>query len=300
MKIISRIADILNIRCVRFTDGGTEISTVACNSNGGKPLGGGRAPVVMIVSGKGVITKDASAAIAETVTSDPATFIWTISGDKISFMRRDQLAEVAQGDALYVECVSEITDDTLAGVAGRFRTEYLSWRRVLAEHVLASLVSRLLLLPVLGILFAVLMVNFAVSARVNDSYREAGAQLKALRKTSSANAETDERRQAAIEEFSHRITHDTDRLSDLIAASVPKKITLDELNIAPVLKTPEKGKPVTQSENMIIIRGVSSASEAITEFTEALAELRLGTVRLTSLLRDRERTTLMFRIEITL
>ncbi|MDR1671289.1 MAG: hypothetical protein LBR57_02095 [Alistipes sp.] len=300
MKLLARIVDRVNIRVVRFTDGGAEVSTVTHGVSSGKPATGTAAPSVMVVCGNGVITKEASSAVAATVTSDPATFIWTISGGMISFTRRDRLTELSAPEALYVECLPESDDHTLSGVVERFRSKYLTWRHVLSESALAAMVAKRLMLPVLGVVLAVLIANFVVSASVRENFQLANAELAALRKTSSTDAVTDERRRATLKAFSIKLPRNASRISDMIAAAVPEKITLSELAIAPLTKAVETGKHIAQNERLIFIRGEASASEAITEFTTALTKLDMGTVRLASVEQDRERAILTFRIEITL
>ncbi len=327
MKILSRILDRLNILCVRFGDGDepgfslatytfskgktvrTEVRPFADPAKEKSALE--KNPLVAVVSGKGVITKDVSAGgIVETITSDPKTFLWTVSGDKISFARRARTKAVSEllGKAgihpLYIECLPSDGEERLAEVAERFASEHLGWRQLLKPSAggsrLASFVAGRLMLPVLGVLLAILVVNFLLLPRVNDSFQEANAQLTALRKTFSEDATTDARRQAVIEEFSHRLPLGTAAISDMIGAAVPENIVLSEFAIAPVLKSLETGKPVVQNGNAIVIGGQTTASEAITGFTTALTELRLGTVRLESLEQDKERSVLIFRIEITL
>ncbi len=327
MKILSRILRRLNILCIRFTDDGGEVFSVAMYTfDKGKPVfkeikplpdpavekgALEKAPLVAVVSGKGVITKDAAAGnIAKTVTSDPATFLWTISGDRISFVRRTGLTAATERlkdtgiVPLYIECLPGENDETMAEVVERFASEHLDWRRLSKPSVegssLASLVAGRLMLPVLGVLLVALLANFMVSPRVNGRFQEATATLAALRKTSSAGVETDRRRQAAIEEFSHKLPHGAATLSDVIGAVVPEKIVLGELGIAPVTKALEAGKPLVQNRDVITIVGETTVSEAIAQFTTTLAELSLGTVRLASVQQDRERSVLIFRIEITL
>ncbi len=300
MTFILRIVDRLNIRCVRFTDDGADTSTVLYSLKNSRPADSGHAPLVMAVSGKGIITKDASAPIAETVTSDPATFIWTVSDGKISFMRRNQLTKIEKDNVLYVECLPMLDDNVLTGVVERFRSGYLSWHRVFTVSALASLVTKRLMLPVLCTMLMVLVANFVISTHVKESFQEANAELVALRKTSAADVATSQRKQAAIEEFSRQLPHDASRLSDMIATAVPEKIVLSELGIAPVTKAPEAGKPLMQNERLIVLHGETLVSEAITEFTTMLTGLGLGTVRLASVEQDRERTMLTFKIEIML
>ncbi len=326
MKILSRILPALNLLCIRFTDGGAEVSLVAYTFRKGKAEHGeakpiadpvaekkalSKVPLVAVVSGKGVITKEAAGGnIAATVTSDPETFLWSVSEGKISFVRREQVAVMTDGlekagiRPLYTECLPEADETALASVAERFRSEYLKWRRVLKPSAegsaLASFIAERLMLPVLGVLLLVLVANFALSARVNGDFQEANAELAALRKTSSAASVAGDRRRAALEGFSRGLPFRASRLSDRIAAAVPEKITLTELAIAPLSRAPEKGKPVQQSESTVVIRGETSVSEAITEFTTALGRLRLGTIRLAAVEQDTERGILTFRIEITL
>lgn len=270
-----------------------------------------KAPLVVAVWGHGVITKAVSAgSVAERVCSEPETFLWTVRGDEISFVRRERLAALRERlkragiVPLYIECLPDAEGETTAGVAERFSSEHTGWKRVLTPSAegspLASLVARRLALPVLGVLMLLLAVNFAVASRVADDFREANATLAALRKTSSAGAAADERRQAAVEEFSRGAGLHAARLSDVIGAAVPRGVTLHELAIVPVTKAPEKGKPLQRRENAVVIGGETPDSEEITGFADALSGLEIGSVRLTSVEQAEERAVFTFRIEIAL
>jgi hypothetical protein len=299
---------------LNITDGGVESSTVTCDLNGAKRPDDPHAPLVMVVAGKGVVTKPASAPVAATVTGDPATFVWTVTGPDsgsgtgpdsdtggtIAFTRRDKLAEFLSPAVLRVECFSKIDDHALVTVAKNFRDTCLSWRKVVGESSLAEFVARRLMLPVLGVLLVVLVFNFVVSGGVANDFREANAHLAALRKTSSAEAVTGERRREAIDRFASRLPVDASRLADLVATVVPDSIVLNELAIAPLLRTPEAGKPLQQHLRTVIIGGETTSPGSITVFNESLGALRLGTVRLASLKQDVERGKLIFKIEITL
>ena len=145
----------------------------------------------------------------------------------------------------------------------------------------------------------VLVVNFAVSGRVRENFQATTTELTALRRSSSAVTASNENRRAVIEQFSRTLPYRSSRLSDRIGGATPEKITLTEISIAPLLKTPEPGKPVVQNDGVVVIRGETVASEAITEFVEALTRLRLGVIRLAGVEHDTGREMLTFRIELT-
>ncbi len=319
MKLLSRIVGRLNVLCVRFTsEGETTLSLVQYIFSKGKSISvdvSGKTlsnfPVIVLLSGRGVVTKDVSAAnIVESITSNPETFIRTVMDGKISFVRREQLETVMNElgksniHPLRIECLPVDGEQLQERYIEKFCLECLHWKVALRPSaegsVLASFIAKRFLFPSLAVLLLILLVNFAVSSRVEKEFNSANFELAALRKTSSAAAASNDKKEAAMEQFSHRLPHKASSLSDKIAAIIPEKVVLTELSIAPLLRHLETGKPVQQNENAVIIRGETSLSEEVAEFTEALTELRLGAVRLVSVEQDEERMVLTFRIEIAL
>jgi hypothetical protein len=272
----------------------------------------GKAPSIVVVSGRGVMTKEVSAGgIVETVTSDPETFVWTNSSDgHISFIRRSRLAEIMERLAetgitvLYTECLQNGGTDMLATVAERFYSEHLKWKRVLKPTTegsgLASLIAKRVQLPILGVLLALLVINFVLSRGIRDDFQQANSELIALQKTHSATAKSGDRRQTAFEEFSHTFPHRFSRLSDRIAVAIPEKVIINKLSIAPIKKALEAGKPIQQSDRLVVISGESPSAESVASFVESLGALDIGTVMLSSVEQNSERSLLTFLIEIEL
>ncbi len=269
-----------------------------------------KAPLIVAVSGKGVITKDTSAGgIAETVMSDTETFVWTKSGDgSVSFVRRSQFAKIrtelheAGVTPLYTECLSDGNAEHLAAVASRFYAEHMKWKIVLKPTAegsrLASLLAKRIQLPILAIVLLALMVNFMLSSGGHEDFQSASTELAALRKSASSATASSGRRQAALEEFSRTLPYRFSWLSDRIAAATPEEVVLNELSIAPVTKNIEAGKPVQQNVRMVVIRGETPSAESVASFAESLGGL--GTVRLAAVEQDREQAILTFRIDMRL
>lgn len=264
----------LNILIISLLDDGSDVSTIGWR--GGRVAAFEGAPTVAVVTGRGVITKDLSANMSASVIADNQTFISTVSGDLVTFMRREKVA-LLLSDALYVECLPANDDAALEGVWRRFQADYVGWRHL---PELAPYLMRCLMWPVLGTLLALLIVNFALSGRVNDDFQATNAELAALRKTSAVQGRISDRRRAVLEEYSFQQPLHAARLADQIGAAVPSEITLTELSIAPVTRPPEKGKPLSQLTNTVIIRGETTEYEAITRFVSALVSI--GEVRLAS------------------
>ena len=328
MKVLSRIFRQLNVLHVRFdNDGEPAVDLVSSYVRKGKVETGETralsgietekevlktAPLIVAVSGKRVITKDASSGgIVDTVTSDPETFLWTESADgNISFVRRSQLVKIAAEltDAgitpLYTECLPDGSGEQLTAAAERFLLERLKWNTVLKPSVegsqLASLLAKRIQLPVLGIVLLALMVNFMLSSGVREDFQAANTELTALRKSAATSTASSDRRQVAIEQFSRSLPYRFSWLSDRIAAAVPEKVVLTELNLCPVTKNIEAGKPVQQRERIVVIRGETSSAESVASFVESLGGLGAGAVRLSSVEQDKERSLLTFRIDIEL
>lgn len=327
MNILSRLIDRLNILSVRFDDsGGYAIALVPYIMKKGKPEAGERknaadteavkealvkAPVVIAVSGKGVVTKGISAEnIVSTVTSDPGKFIWTVEDNSISFMRREQLVgllrelESAGIVAFSVECLPDDSMDNLSAIADRLYSEKLRWKRVLKPSAegsqLALLIAKRIRLPVLGIVLLMLAANFAVSPKVSEGFASANAELNALRKSTSTAASANDRRKAAIEQFSNRLPYRFSWLADRIGSCVPEKSMLGQLAIFPLVKNVETGKPIQQRERIVVISGETPDPESIASFVRSLGELGVGTVKLASVEQDRDRSVQTFTIEIEL
>lgn len=328
MKLLARTFDTLNLLHVRFDNEGTPmVECVVCSVRKGKISVGepvsipditteksrlSKALVIMAVSGKGVVTKEASAeGIVETVTSDPATFLWTRNADgSISFVRHARLKHTLSALAeagivpLGTECLPDDTQERLVAEAWRFWSERLKWKAILKPSAegsqLAQLFAKRLMLPVLGTVLLALMVNFILSSRVRDEFKAAGSELAALEKSASSAAASSESRRAALEGFSRTLPYRFSWLGDRIAAATPEKVILNELSVAPIIKGIEAGKPVRQNERTVVIRGESSSPEAIASFAGALGELSVGTVALSSVEQDREQNLLTFTIEMKL
>jgi hypothetical protein len=272
----------------------------------------GKAPLVVVVSGRGVITKELSAGgIVETVTSDPETFVWTYSANgHISFIRRSQLAEIMEQftktgiTALYTECLQDGNTDVLATVAERFYSEQLKWERVFKPTIegsgLASLIAKRVQLPILGVMLALLIINFVLSKGIRDDFQQANSELVALQKTLTTITKSGVRRQTALEEFSHTFPNHFSWLSDRIAYATPEKMVINKLSIAPIENTIEAGKPLQQNDHLVMISGESPSAESVATFVESLGVLDIGTVILSSVEQNSERNMLTFLIEIEL
>lgn len=325
MSILSRIIGSLNILSVRFNDGGYEVVLASHTMKGGKPEAGemrpvadigavkdelAKAPVVIAVSGKGVITKEVSAGnIAATVTSEPEKFVWTAEGGRISFMRRERLGvlfrelENAGIIPFAVECLPDDGVENLSAAA-RFYSSEFRWKRVLKPSAegsqLALLIAKRIRLPVLGIMLSMLAANFAVSPKVRNGFMSANAELNALRKSTSTAASVNDRREAAVEQFSHRLPYRFGWLADRIGGCVPEKTVLGQLAISPVVKNVEAGKPVQQRERIVVVSGETVDPESVASFVRSLGELGIGMVKLASVEQDRDRGLQTFIIEIEL
>lgn len=326
MKVLARILDKTTLLWARFTDGGeAECVMIDCTlGKSGIGLGERKAvgdflplkselsrrPLIVAVSGKGVITKPVSDETVTAVMAAPDKFIRSVNGGSISFMRRSQIDGILEklNDAgvvpAAVECLPSDEDSSLIAACRRFYDERLKWRNILKPSAegsaLAMMAAKRIQLPIFGIIFCLLAANFVVSPQVRNEYNSSVAELEALRKSAATAASTGGRKQAAIEGFLKRPPYRPSVLSDRIGAAVPDRVTLTELNIYPVLKTIEAGKPVQQRERIVTIRGESPDSEAIARFAASLGDLGIGTVKLSDVSRDKDRALLTFVIEIGL
>ncbi len=270
-------------------------------------------PVVVVVSGYGVITRqvDTSADIVAKVTAADGDFRWTRHGNDISFMREEQLKPLT--DALAeinakvaeVQCAAAIDMQVVKDAVDRYYAEQVNFKTLLkpsaAGSAMAQYAASRLKLPVLGLILLALMINTMVSPGVRAEYETANVKLQALRRTIGQADDVTRRQQELIREYDRTLPMRISFLCDRLAAAVPEGITLRSLAVQPPLRSIENGKKTTFAQDVVEITGEASGAGDVSDYIARLNGLGIATqVRLASMEQDGESGLFGFKIEIEL
>lgn len=266
----------------------------------------------VIVCGHGVVTKPDSAEIITRIMADPETFLWSSADGRTSFIRRDRLQSLPKEFAAHdivpyrVFCADSSTDfgQTAEELAQRLYSD-LHWRSLIRLTPESSSVTQVLVrragLPVLGLFLCLLAGNAVLSPQLNARRQTLQTHLAARERSVSTSAATGARQRELLAEFGARPASPRSVVCDRIARAVPERVLLTALEIEPLIKRFEAGKPLQCRENIAFISGAVPVAADISVFVQRLSELKCcRDVRLTNVEKERDGDRLIFRIEITL
>lgn len=269
-------------------------------------------PVLVLVFGSGVVTKPDGAQIVARIRADEKTFVWNSCGGNTSFMRREHLsgvrAELATRSIVPVRlfCADERSDLEVVAIAcARQFSESLHWKQLIniseeSSAVVQALVRRAAL-PVLGVFLSLLAANTLLSSRLDLRRGLLQAEFAARERAESESASSDAGLRKLLEAFGGRPVPCRSIVCDRIARAVPEKVKLAALEIEPLIKRFEAGKPLQRREGMAAVRGNAPTAAEISLFVQRLTESAYcREVRLVSVEKSREANDLVFRIELKL
>lgn len=266
--------------------------------------------VLVVVCGHGVVTKPDDSQIAARVRADDETFLWSVTEGRISFMRRGQLQ--ALGEELEARkifparfcCIEQGADFETAAVVcvDRFRRE-LRWKGLIrltnADSAIAQALARRLALPMLGGFLLLLSGNMLLSSGLNTRQQVLQTELAEREQTSSQTASTNAAQLQIAREFGSRPVLSRAIVCDRIARAVPERMLLTGLDVEPVVKRFETGKPLERRVGVVIVRGTAPTAAAISQFVERLSEMEYSReVRLINVEKQRDADCLSFRIDL--
>ncbi len=299
---------------VSFTDAATyELSLVTVGDGEPEALPdiaavrerAGKAPLLVMACGYGVITKDTASApeITAKVMAPGSGFVWSADGVNISFVREAQMEPFAELSPLAVTCGASAAD--AEKVAVQYYATHVRLRELLrpspASSALALLLARRIQLPVLGVVLLLLVLNAAVSPQVRNRREAAETEMAALQKRIGKADDTSRGRAQAVAEWGRALPRRFGWLCDRAATVLPKDITLTSLSVQPLLKNIEEGRKPLFSEREMVISGRTPRSESVSDYVTALGGLQMAQqVRLSSVEYDREKGFYNFRINLEL
>ncbi len=265
----------------------------------------GKAPLLIMACGYGVITKEVSAApdVAAKVMAPESGYIWARDGDRLSFVRQAQMEPFAELKPLAMGCGVSPSD------AGRFAEQYYAQNVKLRNalrptpegSVLALQLVRRVQMPVLCLLLTLLVANALIGPRVAGRRQAVQSEIMALERQLGKADDASRSRTQTLAEWGHIPPHGYAWLCDRAASVIPKDIFLTSLSVQPLLKTIEEGKKPNFSENEMVITGCSARSESVSGYAAALGNLHMARqVRLSSVEHDREKDVYTFRINLEL
>lgn len=268
--------------------------------------------VAVVVCGHGVVTKPDDAQIAMRVKADAGTFLWSSANSRISFVRRERLQGLQEGLVvdnilpISIFCTDSVADfGALAAVFAEQIYAGLRWRTLLRltpeSSVVAQVLVRRVALPVMGLFLLLLSANALFSPQLNTRRQSLQAQVATLDRTTSDAALSGVRQRELLAEFATRSSNSRATLCDRIAGAVPEQVVLTLLEIEPLTKRFEAGKPLLRRNGMAVICGTASGAADISTFVQQLSELDgCRDVRLLQVEKERETEWLNFRIETAL
>lgn len=238
----------------------------------------------LVVCGHGVVSKPDDSEVVVRVKADAQTFVWSTSGGRSSFVRRERvegmLAELAtQGIVPAVVFCAE-ADADFARAAEAYAGELyagLRWRSLLRltpeSSAMAQVVVRRAGLPVLGGMLCLLAANAVLAPRLNARRQVLTAEI-AVRERSASNAATAGARQRElVAQFAAGPRTPGAVVCDRIAGAVPERVVLTRLEIEPLVKRFEAGKPLQGREHLAVITGTARAACDVSAFVQGLSEL---------------------------
>lgn len=267
---------------------------------------------VLVVCGRGVVTKPENSEIAARVKADRATFLWSTAGGDISFVRREQLSRLtedlsAQG-IVAVETFCTDANDDFAASANEFARQLydgMRWKKLLRPTMENSAVmqalTRRIALPILGLFLSLLAANAVLYPNLNSRRQSLQTAVAERENAASSTASTNAIQQRLLSEFTTRPTVSRAMLCDRIASSMPEKITLTALDIEPIEKRFEAGKALQRQNNTAVIRGLARTAAEVSDFIAQLSQSGCcHDVHLTQIERERDGEHLNFRIDVQL
>lgn len=266
----------------------------------------------VVVCGHGVVTKPDDAEITARIKADPETFLWSSANGRTSFVRRDRLQNLSDELAAHQLVPVRNFCTEAAGDFGQTADELarqlydgLRWRSMVRLTPQASAVAQILVrraaFPVLGLFLALLAANALFSPQLNARRQTLQTELTAREQTASGSASADARQRKLLAEFSASSGISRALLCDRIARSVPERVVLISLEIEPLAKRFEAGKPLMRRENTAVLCGTAPAAADVSVFVQRLSETACcRDVRLANIEKERDGDRLTFRIETAL
>lgn len=271
-----------------------------------------RAPVILLVSGYGVLCREREddAPMLNRIMSDTKTFFYKEKDGTVSFIRREQLERVSglleKNNIELCDTdlfTGEITPEIIERHALRFVKNNITFRRVFTPgktgSVIAGSIYKNIRLYVLALFFSLLMLNLFLKGSLEKEYGAQAAELSALRKQNEQLQEVSQEKERIGKVFRDNIPWKYGMLCDYLAACVPPDIILQRMGVQPLLKALSGGESPAIRTNTILVSGYASRTEQITFFLQNIEKEEYARkVQLKEMRQDKENGNFTFTIEI--
>lgn len=275
-------------------------------------------PLILIISGKGVVTKDFRAESEESrqITNHPEEFLFASESTgestlRITFLRRKMYDSLCHHMNIERLPVIEVRIDAgnnaeleAIKAAEEFWTAEAGIKEIMAPSLhsstLLSILAKQLLLPVLGILLVVLLANFLVQQNLASRLNDQQVRMSHAQKTSAQAEKISGQKQQVLNDLVSEIHYPYSWIADRIASVVPDDIVLSELEIQPLSGKIQANKPVVADENKVVVKGRCRNPESVTSLTDSIHSFGIfSSVQLNVLNRDGN-NNYQFNIDISL
>lgn len=271
-----------------------------------------RAPVILLVSGYGVLRREPGddSAVMSRVMSDTKTFFYKEKDRIVSFIRREQLERVSgllkkkNVELCDIDFFTgEVTPELIERQARLFVKNNITFRRVFtpgrAGSVIAGCIYRNIRLYVLALFFILLILNIFLKGSLEKEYGAQAAELSALRKQSEQLQEVSQEKERIGKVFRDNISWKYGMLCDYLAACVPPDIILQRMGVQPLMKALSGGESPVIRANTVLVSGYTSRTEYITCFMRNIEKEEYSQkVQLKEMKQEKETGNFTFTIEI--
>ena len=276
------------------------------------------APLVLTISGKGVISKiyKENSEELKRITEQPNDFLFASEnvGDgmlKLTFLRRNLYDILCEELNIENFTLVEVRIDAnnnpeqeARKAAEDFWTSKFSIKEAFAPSIrsssLLSLVAKKVSLPVLLFLIVVLLINFFVQQNIANQLQEQQIRLAQTKRNTAQVEKNLGEKQQILNQLSNEPRFSYAWIADQIASVVPDEIILTELEIQPLKDRIQENKPVNVEKNKILIKGQSLNPASVTDFTDSIQVLgAFGPVQLTMHNKDRN-DHYLFTLDVSL
>lgn len=289
-----------------------------------------RAPVVIVVTGENVITKELNnhENDLERITGNEG-LLWEYVDQEegrnvLAFTRNDQIAPLldvmdkngitpfafhvrpVQGDdRIFDGEMVTVEENFVLEIIKSYYRNNLRWsvffESTARGNYFCSLFMKKIKLPLLACLLILLFVNFWINGDLRDKSANARAELSVLEKDVSKRDKLSREVRAVVDEFSSSGNIKVAPVVDKIASRVPENMNLESMEVNPLLKSHEENKPLLIREGLIRLKGTCSTADEITGFTSTVGLLDLvKDVKLLLLEREKETGQFVFKMNVWL
>lgn len=239
-------------------------------------------PVIFVVTGCGVLTKnyDAQELSLRRITENDE-ILWSINGDKISFVRRSLIQEQLEThkNIIQLKMVGTVDRHLINTEITRYESEFTNLKRLVRCDDFADIVCRAwerkLRIPLLAGILVVLVANFLVNNHLQQKSSALQFQLRQTLYKAEVYRGKRENSAKLAEQIRPVRKSKSSVIIDRIASRLPDQISFTYIVIDPVRRGPENGHPAQLKAGSLIIRGIAKNAESVNETVRKINDLKI-------------------------